>query len=141
MRSKPTPYRTQATAIGGRVGGAASCDGRLKVRLDRPDDPAGRGTNPEQLFAAAYAACFLAAIRRVAADEGLEIAADSNVTARVALDGKADQPISDGLSVQLVVDLPGIADEAAARLIAGAHRICPYSRAIRGNVDVGLRLG
>ncbi|ATE63039.1 Ohr family peroxiredoxin [Rhizorhabdus dicambivorans] len=130
MRSRTAPYQTQVTALGGRSGAAASADGRLKLRLDGPRDPAGKGTNPEQLFAAAYAACFLSSLQRVARDEGVELAADSNVTASVGL--------GERLSVLLSVDLPGVAEEEAARLAAAAHRICPYSRAIRGNVEVRL---
>jgi lipoyl-dependent peroxiredoxin len=129
-----TPYQTQATAIGGRVGAAASCDGRLKVRLDRPDDPAGKGTNPEQLFAAGYSACFLSAIQRAALADGVAFAPDSNVTATVTV-GEAG-----ALSVSLAIDLPGVAAEEARRLIERAHATCPYSRAIDGNVAVKLNI-
>lgn len=129
-------YRTQATAIGGRTGSAASADGRLRVRLDLPrvlGGCDGEGTNPEQLFAAGFAACFLSSIRRVAADEGLEIAADGNVTATVQFE--------DGdLSVSLSVDLPGLDAETARRVAIAADARCPYSRAVRGNVPVDIQV-
>jgi osmotically inducible protein OsmC len=137
MLPKKTLYQTQATAIGGRVGGAASADGRLKVRLDDPADAAGKGTNPEQLFAAAYAACFLSAIRRVAQAEGIVVTPDSNVTADVTLqDGEAG-PL---LTIDLSVDLAGLDDTLAQRLTTAAHELCPYSKAIRGDTKVNLRI-
>nr|WP_047165489.1 Ohr family peroxiredoxin [Sphingomonas sp. Y57] len=136
MRSKTSLYQARATAVGGRVGGAASADGRLRVRLDDPADPVGRGTNPEQLFAAAYAACFLSALRRVAADRAIAIAPDSNVTAEVSLSGGADA----ALAVDLSVDLAGLDDAVAGQLIAAAHARCPYSRAMRGDARVAVRI-
>ncbi|KQX25587.1 MULTISPECIES: Ohr family peroxiredoxin [unclassified Sphingomonas] len=139
MRSKTTLYQAQATAIGGRVGGAASADGRLKIRLDDPADPVGKGTNPEQLFAAAYAACFLSAIRRAADAEGIAIAPDSHVTADVALD---DVGAGGGavLAIELSVDLSGLDDAVAERLASAAHALCPYSKAVRGDAKVSIRL-
>ncbi|QTH19932.1 Ohr family peroxiredoxin [Rhizorhabdus wittichii] len=136
MRSKTSLYRARATAIGGRVGGAASADGRLRVRLDDPADPVGRGTTPEQLFAAAYAACFLSALRRAAAEEGVAIAPDGNVTAEVSLSDDADA----ALSVDLSIDLAGLDDAVAARLVAAAHARCPYSKAMRGDARVDVRI-
>lgn len=137
MRSKTTLYQAQATAIGGRVGGAASADGRLKVRLDDPASPAGNGTNPEQLFAAAYAACFLSAIRRAADRDGIPLAPDSQVTAEVLLvDGGYDA----ALAVDLSVDLAGLDDAIAERLMAAAHALCPYSKAMRGDAQVSIRI-
>lgn len=134
-----TLYETQATAIGGRAGSAASADGRLKVRLDLPRSLGGddrEGTNPEQLFAAGYAAAFLSAIKRIARDQDFDIAPDSNVTATVAIaaDGEGDHL----LRVTLSADLPGLALETAERLVAAAHVGCPYSAAIRGNLDVRI---
>ncbi|MBU3077789.1 Ohr family peroxiredoxin [Sphingomonas quercus] len=129
-------YRTQATAIGGRTGSAASADGRLRVRLDLPRSLGGQdgeGTNPEQLFAAGFAACFLSSIRRVAKDEGLDIAADGNVTTNVEIE-------EGNLRVVLLVDLPGLDAETAQRVVAAADARCVYSRAVRGNVPVDIRL-
>lgn len=137
MRSKTILYETKATAVGGRIGGAASEDGRLKVRLDDPASPCGRGTNPEQLFAAAYAACFLSAIRKVARNEGIEVAPDSNVTADIVL---ADDKDGTALTIDLSVDLAGLDDGTAERLAHRAHDICPYSKAIRGDTQVTIRL-
>ena len=135
-------YETRATAIGGREGCAASCDGRLKLRLDPPPalGGAGReGTNPEQLFAAGYAACFLSAIKRVAAGEKIRIAPDSNVTATVGVGpGPGDTEGGLTLSVALAADLPGLDRETGERLVAAAHRVCAFSNATRGNVDVRL---
>lgn len=137
MRSKTTLYQAQATAIGGRVGGAASADGRLKIRLDDPADPVGKGTNPEQLFAAAYAACFLSAIRRVAKAEGIAIAPDSHVTADVALDDAGGDMV---LAIDLAVDLAGLDDAVVERLASAAHALCPYSKAVRGDARVSIRV-
>ncbi|MDB5685953.1 MAG: organic hydroperoxide resistance protein [Rhizorhabdus sp.] len=125
------PYQTQATAVGGRDGRATSVDGALRVRLGED------GTNPEQLFAAAYAACFLNNIRRVAARSGIAITDDSNVTATVGLipdDGGSR------LTVTLAIDLPGLTAEQARDVAERAHMACPYSGAVRGNVEVRLSL-
>ena len=143
----PSTYQTQVTAIGGRAGLAASADRRLRIQLAKPgapdlggaDDEEAVGTNPEQLFGAAYAACFLSAIRKVAEREGVTIAADANVTAKVALRPGGD-PGADAmaLDVSLMVDLPNVGCEIARRMALAADDMCPYSRAIRGNVDVRI---
>ena len=136
-------YRTHATAIGGRSGSAASDDGRLRVDLSTPkaiggDD--GSATNPEQLFAAGYAACFLSAIKQVARRDGIRIANDSNVTAGVSLrPNDADEGLT--LAVTLSIDLPGLDAATADDVVHHAHAICPYSNAVRGNIDVKLRVG
>ncbi|MEO9131198.1 MAG: organic hydroperoxide resistance protein [Sphingomonas sp.] len=133
-------YCTQATALGGRSGSAATADGRLRVELSTPatmggDD--GPGTNPEQLFAAGYAACFLSAIKLVGEHEKVAIANDSNVTASVGL---APNAAGEGfaLSISLSVDLPGLDAAVAERVVHQAHRVCPYSNATRGNIEVKL---
>ena len=135
-------YQAQATAIGGRSGAAATSDGRLRVNLSIPNElggPGGEGVNPEQLFALGYAACFLTAIKEVAAQSNVGIAADSNVTATVGIDPRVDGEQS-ALSVELIIDLPDIDNETAKELVLRAHTICPYSTAIRGNLDVRLRV-
>ncbi len=135
-----TLYQTQATAIGGRAGSAASEDGRLKVRLDLPRSLGGddrEGTNPEQLFAAGFAAAFLAAIRRTADREGVSIAPDSNVTATVGIAGEAIGG-PETLSLSLSVDLPGLNTATVSRIVRAAHAACPYSAATRGNVEVSI---
>jgi osmotically inducible protein OsmC len=135
-------YQAEATSIGGRTGLAASSDGTLRVKLDAPASlggQGGEGTNPEQLFAAGYAACFLSAIRSAAADENATIADDANVTATVSLDTRDDGP-GLALRVALGVDLPGVDRRVAERIIAVAQGNCPYTYATRGNVDVQVRI-
>ena len=131
-------YTAEATATGGRAGHAESSDGRLQVDLSVPAEiggDGGPGTNPEQLFAAGYAACFQGAMGVVARREQLDIE-DSTVTARVGL-GPMGQAF--GITVDLRVRLPRIADRAAAEdLVAKAHQVCPYSNATRDNVAVTL---
>jgi lipoyl-dependent peroxiredoxin len=135
-------YEAEATSIGGRTGFAASSDGHLRVKLDAPailGGSGGEGTNPEQLFAAGYAACFLSAIRAAAAAEHTTIAEDANVTATVTLSIRADGP---GLALQVAlgVDLPGVDRRTAERLVAVAQHNCPYTYATRGNIDVRVRI-
>jgi Ohr subfamily peroxiredoxin len=131
-------YTAEATATGGRAGHAKSSDGRLEVDLSVPGEmggDGGPGTNPEQLFAAGYAACFQGAMGVVARREKLSID-DSTVTARV---GIGPMGTAYGIVVELRVHLPAIADRAAAEdLVAKAHQVCPYSNATRNNVDVRL---
>ena len=123
-------YQTEATSIGGRTGLAASFDGALRVRLAMPaalGGAGGEGGNPEQLFAAGYAACFLTAIKNAAAEEGTEIAEDANVTATVGVGTREDEP---GLHLQVAlgIDLPGLDRETAERIVAAAHRVTVRTR-------------
>ena len=133
-------YTAEATATGGRAGHATSSDGRLDIDLSVPAEiggDGGPGTNPEQLFAAGYAACFQGAMGVVARRENLSID-DSTVTARVGL---GPMGTAFGITVELSVHLPAIADRAKAEdLVAKAHEVCPYSNATRDNVDVKLNL-
>jgi osmotically inducible protein OsmC len=135
-------YRTDATAIGGRNGSAATADGSLRISLAAPAQLGGDGrvgNNPEQLFATGYAACFLEGIKIVAARSRTPIANDASVTARVELvEGERGEGTT--LKVGLTIDLPGLDDDLANRLMLEAHRTCPYSNATRGNVDVRLGL-
>jgi len=135
-------YQAEATSIGGRTGLAASSDGHLRIKLAAPPalgGSGGEGTNPEQLFAAGYAACFLSAIRSAAAEEHTTIADDANVTATVALGTREGGP---GLALQVAlgVDLPGLDRVTAERIVAVAQDNCPYTHATRGNVDVRVRI-
>lgn len=133
-------YRTKATATGGRDGRAATDDGKLEVKLTTPKElggPGGDATNPEQLFAAGYSACFLSAIRYVAAQSKTKIADDSTVSATVGV-GPRDDGQGFGLDVALEVKLPGIERSVAQELVNKAHIVCPYSHATRGNIDVRL---
>jgi Ohr subfamily peroxiredoxin len=131
-------YTSEATTEGAREGHARTSDGRLDVELDVPVEMGGSGgpgTNPEQLFAAGYAACFQSSLLRLAAGRKLDLTG-SRVTARVSIG-----PVREGgfdLAVALDLDAPGIDRATAAELMTRAHEICPYSRATRGNIEVSL---
>lgn len=133
-----TLYTATATAIGGRDGHAKSDDGKLEVAIAPPSELGGNGagTNPEQLFAAGYAACFGSALSHVARLQKVQTGPVS-VTAKVSI-GPAGAGY--GLAVELVVDLPELDKAAAEALVATAHQVCPYSNATRGNIAVDLRL-
>jgi Ohr subfamily peroxiredoxin len=133
-------YTAEASATGGRAGHAHSSDDRLDVDLSVPAEiggDAGPGTNPEQLFAAGYSACFQGAMGVVARRENLSIEG-SIVTARVGLGPMGD---AFGITVEMDIALPSISDRAVAEdLVAKAHQVCPYSNATRNNVDVKLNV-
>jgi osmotically inducible protein OsmC len=131
-------YETEVTATGGRDGKAASADGLLSVSLSLPKalgGPGGEGTNPEQLFAAGYAACFLSAVKLVARTRKIVPSAEPSVTATVAM---GPVPVGYALAVELKVSLPGVGTSLAQDVVAGAHERCPYSNATRGNIEVKL---
>ena len=133
-------YITSASATGGRTGHASSDDGRLDVKLDTPTElggDGGSGTNPEQLFACAYSACFLGALKFVAGNEGVSLPDNTKVTATVGV-GPRDDGTGFGLTIALKIALPGLAADVADALIEKAHVVCPYSDLARGNVDVAL---
>jgi len=127
-------YTGATHTTGGRDGSARSSDGRLDIKLSVPGGP-GAGTNPEQLFAAGWSACFLGAIGRAAAENQVRVPADAAVDAEVDL-ALGDDGYS--LRARLNVSLPGIATELASKLVARAHQLCPYSKATRGNIEVEL---
>jgi len=129
-------YTAKTHTTGGRDGASQTDDGRLAVKLSSPGTP-GSGTNPEQLFAAGWSACFLSAIRLLAGKEKLRMPPDAAIDAEVDL-GTIDGAYS--LAARLKVSLPGIDRETAQALVDGAHQVCPYSRATRGNVDVTISL-
>jgi osmotically inducible protein OsmC len=134
-------YRTSATATGGRDGRSKTADGTLEVKLSTPKElggAGGDGTNPEQLFACGYSACFLGALKFVAAKEKVRIPDDATVTATVGI-GPRDDGQGFGIDVDLAIALPGVDVAQADDLIAKAHVVCPYSHATRGNVDVRLK--
>jgi Ohr subfamily peroxiredoxin len=134
-------YRTSASATGGRDGKSRSDDGRLEVHLSRPKElggAGGPGTNPEQLFAAGYSACFIGALNVAGQQLNMKIPADTSVTANVGIGPRTAGGF--GITADLVVSLPGIAREDAQRLVETTHQICPYSNATRNNVEVGLAL-
>jgi Ohr subfamily peroxiredoxin len=131
-------YTAEATATGGREGHAATSDGRVDVDLTVPKEMGGSdgpGTNPEQLFAVGYAACFQSALLRFANGRGLDLSG-SRVTARVGIGLLKSGGI--GLTVALDLDAPGLSREMAVDLMNRAHETCPYSRATRGNIPVTL---
>ena len=138
MKPDKILYEAQATATGGRDGKASSSDGLLSVSLSIPKalgGPGGAGTNPEQLFAAGYAACFLGAVKLVARTTKVTVAGEPTVTAKV---GMGPVAVGYALAVELKVLLPGVEKSLAEQVVAGAHERCPYSNATRGNIDVKL---
>jgi osmotically inducible protein OsmC len=130
-------YTAKTRTTGGRENGASrSSDGRLDVRLSAPGS-ARIGTNPEQLFAAGWSACFETAIALAARNMKITLPAD------VAIDAEVDLNLADGgyfVSTRLNISLPGVEREAAQALVDEAHEICPYSKATRGNIDVAIKL-
>lgn len=138
MALEKTLYVAHVTVKGGRDGEAVSDDGNLNVKLTMPKALGGTGgnaTNPEQLFAAGYGACFLSALNLVAGKKKLQISKDASVNATVALGSKGEKL---GLEATLQVKLPGMAENEARELVALAHEVCPYSNATRNNIDVHL---
>lgn len=133
-------YTAVATAENGRDGRVASDDGKLDVIVNPPAElgGSGAGTNPEQLFAAGYSACFQSALGLVARQAKADVSG-SRVTAKVSL-GKVESG-GFGLAVELAVSIPGLDADTAAELVEQAHQRCPYSAAIRGNVEVTLSVG
>lgn len=132
-------YKTSATATGGREGEAATKDGAFKVKLSTPKElggGGGTGNNPEQLFAAGYSACFLGAMKAVAAQGGPKVPADTTVTADVGIGPRSEGGF--GLDVALTISLPGLEKADAEALVHKAHQVCPYSNATRNNLDVKL---
>ncbi len=134
-------YTTEATATGGRDGHARSQDGRFDVALSTPKElggAGGEGSNPEQLFAAGYSACFIGALKVAGQQLKMKIPDDVAVTAKVGIGPRSAGGF--GITTDLTVSLPGIERDQAEKLVDAAHQICPYSNATRGNVDVGLTL-
>lgn len=140
MKIEKIVYRAKATATGGRDGSAASSDGHLNVTLSTPKElggAGGNGTNPEQLFAAGYSACFVGAVKFVAGKEKIKLPDGFAITANV---GIGQIPTGFGIEVELEILLPGMEPSAAQSLIEKAHIVCPYSNATRGNINVTLKL-
>ncbi|GAB3245018.1 organic hydroperoxide resistance protein [Chitinimonas naiadis] len=133
-------YKATVTSTGGRDGRAIANDGKLDVKLTTPKELGGAGgdaTNPEQLFAAGYSACFLSAIKYVASQAKQAIPADASITADV---GVGAIPTGFGLEVDLRISLPGLDRAIAQDLVEKAHIVCPYSNATRGNIEVRIVL-
>jgi lipoyl-dependent peroxiredoxin len=127
-------YTAKAHTTGGRDGASHTSDGRLDIKLSTPGTP-GAGTNPEQLFAAGWSACFLSAIKIVAGKMKVALTADPAIDAEIDL-GTAHGVF--GLAARLNVSLPGMEHQAAEALVNAAHEVCPYSRATRGNINVSI---
>ena len=141
MSLEQVVYRAKAKATGGRDGRATSSDGVLDVQLGVPKEMGGAGgevTNPEQLFAAGYAACFDSALNLVMHQHKVKPEEPSSVKANVSL--HPDEKGGFKLGVSLQVQIPGIETTSAQQLVEKAHKICPYSNATRGNIDVKLEV-
>lgn len=133
-------YVAHAKATGGRDGRAVSSDGQLDVKLTPPRELGGNGaegTNPEQLFAAGYSACFLGAMKHVAGKEKITLPADTAIDGSVGIGAIAT---GFGIEVELKISLPGLDRQVAEDLVKKAHVVCPYSNATRGNIDVTLTI-
>lgn len=133
-------YRATATSTGGRTGTSKSSDGVLDLTLTTPRElggAGGNGTNPEQLFASGYSACFIGAMKAVAARQKLKLPDDLAITATVGIG-----PIPQGFCINVDMDIhvPGMDKAAAQALVDAAHQVCPYSNATRGNIDVKLNV-
>jgi len=127
-------YTGRTHTIAGRDGSARSDDGRLDIKLSRPGGP-GAGTNPEQLFAAGWSACFLGAMARAAQKMNLRLPPEASVDAEVDLGSGGDEFF---LQARLCVNVPGLDRDTAQALADAAHQICPYSKSTRGNIDVQI---
>ncbi|EKE69899.1 organic hydroperoxide resistance protein [Gallaecimonas xiamenensis] len=133
-------YKAIATSTGGRDGSAKSSDGVLDVKLSTPKElggAGGDGTNPEQLFAAGYSACFIGALKFVGGQAKVAIPASTQIRAEV---GIGQIPGGFGLDIDLFVTLPGLDQASAEALVEKAHQVCPYSNATRGNIEVRLHV-
>jgi Ohr subfamily peroxiredoxin len=131
-------YTARVHTTGGRDGNSKSDDGKLEVRLT-PPAMNGPGTNPEQLFAAGYSACYIGALKAVSGKMKVQLPADLAVDAEVDL-GPIREGAAYGIAVRMKISLPGMDRAQAQQLVAAAHQVCPYSNATRGNIDVELTL-
>ena len=133
-------YRAQAKATGGRDGRATSADDQIDLKLTTPKalgGAGGDGTNPEQLFAAGYSACFIGAMKVVAGKQNVSLPQDLSVTGEVGI-GPSGEAF--GIEVTLTISLPDMDKDQADKLVEAAHQVCPYSNATRGNIDVTLNV-
>jgi osmotically inducible protein OsmC len=134
-------YTAQATSTGGRTGTTESSDGKVKLQLSTPKElggDSGPGTNPEQLFAAGYSACFIGAMKAVARNQKVTLPAEVSIKADVSIGPMTGKPGAFGIAVAMAVSIPGMDKAAAEALVKAAHEVCPYSNATRGNIDVAL---
>ncbi|MCA3241255.1 MAG: organic hydroperoxide resistance protein [Rubrivivax sp.] len=134
-------YTAHATSIGGRTGSTKSDDGALNAALVTPKElggAGGAGTNPEQLFAAGYSACFIGAMKAVAARTKTALPADPVIDASVSIGPMTGKAGAFGIAVAMTIKVAGMEPAALEQLVAAAHEVCPYSNATRGNIDVTL---
>ena len=134
-------YTAHATSTGGRTGTTESSDGKIKLQLSTPkalggDD--GPGTNPEQLFASGYSACFIGALKAVAARQKIALSKDVSIKTDVSIGPMAGKPGAFGIAVAMAVNVPGLDKATVEALVKTAHEVCPYSNATRGNLDVAF---
>jgi Ohr subfamily peroxiredoxin len=142
MAIEQAVYTAHARATGGRVGTARSDDGQIDLKLDRPTEMGGKGngTNPEQLFAAGYAACFIGALRAAAGKRHIRVPEDVAIDSAVSFGPLAGGADGFGIAVAMTIHLPGIERSTAQEPVHHAHQTCPYSNATRGNIDVLLTI-
>jgi len=131
-------YTAQAHVVGGRDGAGKTSDGNLDVKL-APPGTNKPGTNPEQLFAVGYAACFIGALKAVGPKVGIKVPDDVSIDSSVSL-GPIREGAAFGIAVKLAVSLPGLDADQKKKLVDTAHQVCPYSNATRGNIDVDLSI-
>jgi Ohr subfamily peroxiredoxin len=132
-------YTAHATSTGGRDGKSATSDGQVSVQLALPKEMGGNGagTNPEQLFAMGYSACFIGAMKFVAGQQKVALPADTSITADV---GIGPIPAGFGIQVTLNISVPNLPRDTVEAVVKAAHQVCPYSNATRGNIDVTLNV-
>ena len=134
-------YTAHATSTGGRTGTTKSSDGRISLNLSTPKElggDGGPGTNPEQLFASGYSACFIGAIKAVAARQKVALPAEVSNTAEVSIGPMSGKAGAFSIAVTMKISIPGMDRAAAEALVKAAHEVCPYSNATRGNIDVAI---
>ncbi len=136
-------YTAHATSTGGRTGSTESSDGKIKLQLSTPKElggDSGPGSNPEQLFACGYSACFIGAMKAVAAKQKLKLPAEVSIKADVSIGPMSGKPGAFGIAVAMAVSVPGMDRAAAEALVKDAHEVCPYSNATRGNIPVEIEV-
>ncbi len=141
MAIDKTVYTAHATSTGGRTGSTQSSDGAIQLALVTPRElggAGGAGTNPEQLFASGYSACFIGAMKALAARQKIALPAEVSIAASVSIGPMTGKPGAFGIAVVMAISVPGMERAAAEALVAAAHEVCPYSNATRGNIDVAL---
>ena len=134
-------YTAHATSTGGRTGTTQSSDGAIQLALVTPKElggAGGAGTNPEQLFAAGYSACFIGAMKAVAARQKIVLPAEVSISASVSIGPMTGKPGAFGIAVTMDISVPGMERAATEALVSAAHQVCPYSNATRGNIEVAL---